>query len=202
MTSSSILVSFRGDGLTDSEWLGIHEEHARHRGETLRADALRWMINAFDKYTVLSEDRSKVVVGSYRLFEFAVSLEESEHYKKCALSTEFFTPREPAYPEIAKDELHACAGDFIALTQFATELVHLEGVYLWTETVPDTVPYELAEFVSAYLTELSATTEVPTHRAAWGGYSRALRALISGTDETFPSDAGRAHARKVLLHAR
>lgn len=202
MSAPTTFISFGEDGLPDSEWLGIHENHARQRGETIRADALRWMIDTFDKYTVLSSDQSMVQAGSYRLFEFVVSLEEAEHYKKCALSPTFPNPHHPTYSEITKDELHACAGNFIALTQFAAELDHLGVIERWTATVPENVPDELSEFVSAYLTALTAITEVPAHREALGSYSSALVALIRGTSETFAADAGRVHAHKVLLHAR
>lgn len=202
MNAASTLVSFGGDGLSDTEWLGIHEKLARHRGEESRADALLWMMNAFRRYAFMSDDKSQVVIGSYRLFEFAVSLEEAKHYKKSALAPIFHGPRNPTHSEVVKDEMHACAGNFLALTQFAAELEPLGELGRWVHTVPTEVPNELVEFVSAYLSKLSVITEVPDHRAALGVYSRALNSLISGTDETFAADAGRAHAYKVLLHAR
>lgn len=202
MTASDTFVSFGGDGLPDIEWLGIHEKHARHRDKELRADALLWMMNAFRRYTVMSDDKSQVVIGSYRLFEFAVSLEEAKHYKKSALAPIFHGPRNPTHSEVVKDEMHACAGNFIALTQFAAELEPLGEMGRWAHTVPTEVPNELIEFVSTYLGTLSEFTEVPEHRAALSAYSRAMNTLISGTDETFAADAGRAHAYKVLLHAR
>lgn len=202
MSAASTLVSFGGDGLPDTEWLGTHEKHARRRDEESRADALLWMMNAFDRYVIMSDDKSQVVIGSYRLFEFAVSLEEAKHYKTCARSAAFPDLNSPTYSEVVKDEMHACAGNFLALTQFAAELEPLGEMGRWAHTVPTEVPNELIEFVSTYLGTLSEFTEVPEHRAALSAYSRAMNTLISGTDETFAADAGRAHAYKVLLHAR
>lgn len=50
-SAAHVFLRFDGDGLPDTEWLGTHEKHARYRGEIVRADALKWMMDAFNRHT-------------------------------------------------------------------------------------------------------------------------------------------------------
>ena len=175
-SAAHTFLRFGGDGLPDTEWLGIHEKHARHRGETVRADALKWLMDAFDRYTVLSDDRSSVQAGSYRIFEFAVSLEWARVYKSCALSPVLPDARNPSYGEMRRDEIAACQGNFTAMVAWADELSTFGPWGRWTATVPSIVPKEMEQFVHAYLsvpvsyTHLTLPTTLHECRSRWSPY--------------------------------
>lgn len=200
-SAAHIFIRFGGDGLPDTEWLGIHETHARYRGEVACADALKWVMDAFNRYTVLSEDRSSVQVGSYRIFEFAVSLEWARLYKKCSLSPVLPDARNPSDDEVARDEIAACQGNFTALVAWAEEVGSYGPLERWTDTIPETVPQELERFVQAYRATLNGLSEFPDHSKALPTYSRALGALIRSGDEDFAAKAGSAYAWKTTLAA-
>ncbi len=198
MSAPDTFIGFGGDGFPDSAWLSIHWSQALQNGNTVAADALRWMIDTFDKHTVLSTDESLVQVGSYRLFEFTVSLEGAIHYRRWARTAAVHGGSD----ERIHDELHACEGNFLALTQYAPELAPYGELGRWTATVPDQIPTELVEFVAAYRDTLDGVTEVPEHTAVLRAYSTSLRDLIASTHVDVPTAAGRVHAHKVLLRAR
>lgn len=200
-TAQRSFISFGGDGLPDTDWLGIHETHARYRGEVTRANTLRWLMDAFDRYTVLSEDRSSVQAGSYRVFEFAVSLEWARLYKRCAMSPVFPDARNPNDEETARDEIAACQGNFTALIAFATELEPYGPLGRWIETIPDTVPQEMNRFAQAYTSALGGLTEIPEHTDALRTYSRTLGALIRSGDDDFADKAGAVYAWQTILAA-
>lgn len=194
-------IRFGGDNLPDTDWLGIHEKHARQRGETARADALKWLMDAFNRYTVLSDDQAAVQAGSYRLFEFAVSLEWARLYKKCALSTALPDVRNPVDDEVARDEIAACEGNF-ALVAWAKELDTYGTLGRWIATIPSTVPPEMEQFVQAYTSVLDGVTEAPAHADALRCYSRVLGELIRSGDDDFAAKAGSVYAWQSILAAR
>lgn len=195
-------IHFSGDGMPDTEWLGIHEKHARHRGEHARADALRWVIDTFNRYAVLSENHTSVQAGSYRLFEFAVSLEWARLYKLGALTPTFPDARNPSDEEVARDEIAACQGNFTALIAFAEELEPCGPLGRWIETVPAVVPQELEQFSRAYTSALGGLTEIPEHAIALRTYSRELGSLVRSGDDDFAGRAGSVYAWQTILAAR
>lgn len=200
--AASTFIHFGGDGLPDTEWLGIHEKHARQRDEIARANALQWVIDTFNRYAVLSEDRASVQAGSYRLFEFAVSLEWARLYKRGALNPAFPNAHNPSDEEVARDEIAACQGNFTALIAFAEELEPYGPLGRWTATVPDAVQQELEQFSQAYTSALGGLTEIPEHAIALRTYSRELGSLIRSGDDDFAGRAGLVYSWQSILAAR
>lgn len=198
-SAAHVFLCFDGDGLPDTEWLGTHEKHARYRGEVVRADALKWMMDAFNHYTVLSDDNTAVQAGSYRLFEFLVSLEWARLYRKCALSPVLPDARNPSDDEVTRDEIAACQGNFTALIAWAGELESYGPLGRWTVTLPETIPQEMAQFAEGYTSVLNGLSEFPDHSKALPTYSSALGVLIRSGDDDFAASAGSVYAWQTIL---
>ena len=198
-SAAHVFLRFDGDGLPDTEWLGTHEKHARYRGEIVRADALKWMMDAFNRHTVLSDDKTAVQAGSYRIFEFAVSLAWARLYRKCALSPVLPDARNPSDDEVARDEIAACQGNFTALVAWADEMESYGPLGRWTATLPETVPQEMEQFAEGYTSVLNGLSEFPDHSKALPTYSRALGVLIRSGDDDFAAGAGSVYAWQTIL---
>ena len=156
-------------------------------------------MDTFDRHTTLSSDRSSVQAGSYRIFEFAVSLEWARLYKRRALTPALPDVRNPSDDEVARDEVAACQGNFTALVAWANELNTYGPLGRWTATVPETIPQEMGPFVQAYTSVLNALSEVPDHHEALRAYSRELGALIRSGDDDFAARAGSVYAWQSVL---
>lgn len=204
-----------GDAGPDSEWLGCHERSARAAGQTLRADALAWLIAEFDRRVVLFPEATAIdadpdvrprvcaVVGSYRFFEFAAAREERRAHRAVVLTEHGFaySDQNPSYDKIAAEELHACMGNFLGVVGYAPEFDAMPALSRWADTIDSDVPEELQEFTAEYLATLRALVELPaSHTEALQAYSRALAAVYSASAAQFEAAAGRAHAWHVVLY--
>ena len=213
-----------GDAGPDTDWLSGHERNARAAGQTLRADALAWLIAEFDLRVVLFPGATAVdvdpdvrprvcaVVGSYRFFEFAAAREERRAHRGAVLTehrlirehgfaySAGYSDQNPTYDKVAADEIPACMGNFLGVVGYAPEFDAAPALSRWTDTVDSDVPEELQEFTAEYLATLRAIEELPaSHTEALQAYSRALAAVYSAPTAQFEAAAGRAHAWHVVL---
>ncbi|OHT97118.1 hypothetical protein BKG61_17675 [Mycobacterium syngnathidarum] len=216
-------IGFGGDGHPDTEWLGCHETAARTRGQSLRAAAFAWLIAEFNRHVVLLPDivgdsdpaagftRLRARAGSYRLFEFAAALEErrtariaQEQWHAAfdqggADAARTLEHDHPTYEAVAKDEIHACIGNFLAVIGYAAEFQGSAPLSRWIDTVPGDIPDTLRVFVDAYLSVLRSSTVLPSHDEALRRYSRELSNTHGASVGDFEAAAGRAHAWQVVL---
>ena len=216
-------IGFGGDGHPDTEWLGCHERAARARGQSLRADAFAWLMAEFTRHVVLLPDivgdsepdtgfsRPCARAGSYRIFEFAAALEErrtariaQEQWHRAfnqggSDAARALEHDHPTYEAVAKDEIHACIGNFIAVTGYAAVFQGSKPLSRWIDTVPGDIPDTLRAFVDAYLTVLQSITGLPSRDEAQRRYSRELSNTYGASAGDFEAAAGRAHAWHVML---
>lgn len=198
-SAADIFIDFCGDGLPDTEWLGVNEVHSRHNGEIVRADTLRWMMDAFDHYTILSEDGSSVQAGSYRLFEFSVSLEWARAFKADAIRTDL--DERISRDELVSGVIGSCQGNFTSTVAWSKELVSFGSMGRWTATIPATLPtVKVEQFALSYRAVLEGMVEKPSQFEALSAYSRSLGNLIASSDDDFEHTAGTAHAWHTVLH--
>jgi hypothetical protein len=216
-------IGFGGDRHPDTEWLGCHETAARARGQSLQADAFAWLIAEFNRHVVLLPDivgdsdpaagftRLCARAGSYRLFEFAAALEErgtariaQEQWRAAfdqggADAARALEHDHPTYEAVAKDEIHACIGNFLAVIGYAAEFEASAPLSRWIDTVPGDIPDTLRVFVDAYLSVLRSSTGLPSRDEARRRYSRELSNMYGASAGDFEAAAGRVHAWHVML---
>lgn len=221
--ASDVLIRY--SEFPDTDWLGHYEHSARKCGDTKRADALAWIISAFHRYVspVLAEGATdpdidildqQVRAGQYRLFEFAVVLEERRlacvaiAQEKSMLHKSGFTAKsftawrnDQTYEMVAKEEFHACIDNFLCMTGYAEEFdVMTPPLTRWGGTVPAELPDELRAFGEGYLDALQSIDFNMSDKEALRSYTGHLVETISlyGSDR-FEESAGRTHAHRIAL---
>lgn len=220
MIGPNTVIGFGGDGHPDTDWLGSHERTARERGETLRADALAWLVTAFDRHVVLVPRPDFIPdpdfgpfagvdaeVGGYRLFEFTAAMEELRA-SRLASRQQVAAIRGGqrdwglTYEAAAKEEIHACMGNFMCVPGYAGELEAADWRTRWVDTVPAELSGDIAAFAASYLgTMRSLDAVLPPHDDALRLYTRALGEAYGCPSADFASISGRAHARRTVLFA-
>lgn len=161
-----------GEGYSLGDDFHRRGEHFIEEGERHRGRAYHWLAETYRKYVLeVPPDLDNAeggsaflscVIGGYRLFEFSLAL-ENQRLLFASLDDEVRlleqgnpsrteTPR--GYLVTGPQEIGAWLANAVFVVSSAPELADSSHTQRWIDTIPESVPPELTEFVRGYTDQL------------------------------------------------